>query len=101
MVRGQGLPKSGFKRFLESEAKKKPLKVEGRVNKKEVLKKAKLLADRIKDEDLEMIKRFWEERNYDVLTIILRKYGLEFKGIVYIQELIKEFLKIVEKPEDS
>ena len=91
------MSKNGFMRFLEFEAKKKPLKVEGRVNKEKVLKEAKLLANRIAEEDLKMIRNFWEDRNYDVIAVVLRKYGLEFKGIVYTEELIKEFLRIVEK----
>ncbi|HIE18818.1 TPA: hypothetical protein EYP75_03740 [Candidatus Bathyarchaeota archaeon] len=95
------MSKNGFMEFLESEAKKKPLKVEGRVNKKEVLKEAKLLANRITEEDVELIRNLWEDRDYDVIAIVLRKYGLEFKGIVYTEKLIKEFLRIVKKPEDS
>jgi len=94
------LSKNGFMRFLESEAKKKPLKVEGHVDEKEVLKDAKILADKITEEDVKMIEKFWETRNYNVIALILRSYGLEFKGIIYTEKLIKEFLRI-KKPEDS
>ena len=95
------MPENGFIRFLESEARKKPLVVEGRVNRKEVLKEAKLLADKITKEDVKIIRKFWEDRNYDVIAIVLRRYGLEFKGIVYTEKLIKEFLRIVKEPEGS
>jgi len=94
------LSKNGFMRFLESEAKKKPLRVEGRINKDEVLREARLLANRIIEEDARLIRKFWEDRNYGLIAIVLRKYGLEFKGIIYTEELIKEFLRIVKRLED-
>ena len=89
------MSKNGFVRFLECEAKKNPLRMEGRINKDEVLREAKFLASRAKPEDIKQIKEFWEDKNYDLLVFILRRYGLEFKGITYTEELIKEFLRII------
>jgi len=88
------MPKNGFVKFLESEAKRKPLKIEGHINKNEVLREAKLLASRITNEDIRLVRKFWDERSYELIVIILKKYGLEFKGIVYTEELIKRVLKI-------
>jgi len=91
------LPKNGFMRFLEYEAEKNPLKIEGCINKDEVLKEANFLANRIIEEDIKLIRKFWEDKNYEIIAVVLKKYGLEFKGIIYTENLIKEFLRIIKR----
>jgi len=92
--------KNGFTRFLEFEAEKNPLRIEGCINHEEVLMEAELLADRMIDEDLKLIRKFWEDRNFELIVSMLRKYGLEFKGVIYTEHLIREFLRIVRRRED-
>lgn len=93
------MSKSGFTRFLESEAKRNPLRVEGRTNKDEVLREAELLAKRVIKKDLELIRKFWEDKNFYYIAYVLKKYGLEFKGIIHTDYLIKELLGIIERRE--
>ena len=91
------MSKDGFMRFLESEAKKKPLRVEGRINKDEVLREAELLAERIMEKDIGRIRKFWKDRNFSSIASLLKRYGLEFKGIIHTDNLIEEFLRIIER----
>ncbi len=93
--------KSGFIRFLESEAEKNPLMMEGRINGEEALREAELLASRIIADDLEIIRRFWRNRNFALIALALRRYGLEFKGVMRTEHMIKEFLRIIEGRKDS
>ena len=93
------MSKNGFMRFLEYEAKKNPL-IEEHVNKDKVLKEAKFLASKIIEEDVELVRKAWEDKDYVLAAFVLRKYGLEFKGIFYTEDLIKEFLKIIDRRRD-
>ena len=94
------MSENGFRKFLEYESRKNPLKIKDRINKDEVLKEAKLLASRIIDEDIKLIRKFWEDKNYGLIAFVLRKYGLEFKGIIYTEDLIKEFDRIIKEHQD-
>jgi len=92
---GRFLPENGFKRFLECEAERNPLRIEGRIDKDEVLREAAILAKRMIEKDVALIMRFWRDKDYQMIAFMLKKYGLEFKGIIYIEELIKELLRIL------
>jgi len=96
-----GFSKSGFIRFLESEAEKNPLMMEGRINSEEALREAEFLASRIMADDLEIIRRFWRDRDFALIALVLRRYGLEFKGVIHTEHMIKEFLRIIEGRKDS
>lgn len=89
------MSKDGFSRFLEYEAGRKPLKVKGRIDKDELMREAKLLADRISGDNTGLIGKYWEEKNYWLVAFLLKKYGLEFKGITYTEELIRQFQRII------
>ena len=91
------MSKDGFTKFLEYEARKNPLKLRGHIDIDELLKEARFLADKISWEDTKLIRDFWEDKNYHLIVPVLRRYGLEFKGIIYTEELIKEFLKIIDE----
>jgi ribosomal protein S25 len=86
-----------FKKFLKSEAEKSPFKLEGYVNESEVQKDTKRLADSITNEDYEAVKEHWRTRSFMSIAFILRKYGLEFKGITYMERLMEELTKLIEK----
>jgi hypothetical protein len=86
-----------FKKFLESEAKKTPFRLEGYVNKVEVQKDASRLADTITSEDYEDVKKHWQTRSFMFIAFVLRKYGLEFKGITYMERLMEELSILMEK----
>jgi len=59
----------------------------------EAQRDAKRLAGRIRAEDYEKLKRFWENKSYMQITFLLRNYGLEFKGITYLETLMEELEK--------
>jgi len=61
----------------------------------EAQKDAEKLAGRIKAEDYEKLKKLWENKSYTQITFLLRNYGLEFKGITYLEVLIEELEKRV------
>ena len=59
-------------------------------------KDAKILAKRISREDYENLKVHWKNRNYTLIAYMLRKYGLDFKGLTYLETLVNEIIKIKE-----
>jgi len=86
-----------FKKFLKSEAKKTPFRLEGYVNEAEVQKDAKRLVDAISSEDYNAVKEHWRTRSFMSIAFVLRNYGLEFKGITYMERLMEELSKLMEK----
>ncbi len=86
-----------FKKFLKSEAKKSPFNLEGYVNDAEVRKDAERLMNALSSEDYEAIKEHWRTRSFLSLAFLLKKYGLEFKGITYTERLIEELSKLKQK----
>ena len=87
------LAKDAFSEFLEYEAKRNPLRIKGQIDRDELMREAKLLVDRMSRDDAEAIKKFWEEKSYGQIAFLLRSYGLEFKGLTYTDELIKQILR--------
>jgi hypothetical protein len=57
---------------------------------------AKILAKRISHEDYENLKIQWENKNYTLIAYMLRRYGLDFKGLTYLETLVNELIKIKE-----
>ncbi|MBS7615430.1 hypothetical protein KEJ18_06865 [Candidatus Bathyarchaeota archaeon] len=57
---------------------------------------AKILAKKISREDYEALKVHWKNRNYTLLAFMLRRYGLDFKGLTYLETLVNELIKIKE-----
>jgi len=86
-----------FKKFLKSEAKKSPFRLEGYVNDAEVRKDAERLMNALSSEDYEAIKEHWRTRSFLSLAFLLKKYGLEFKGITYTERLMEELSKLRQK----
>lgn len=90
-----GMSSKSFKKFLESEAKKSPFRIEGYINEAEVLKDAIRLACSLTEEDYEAIKEHWRTKSLLSFASILRKYGIDFKGITYMERLMNELSKIM------
>jgi len=59
-------------------------------------KDAKILAKKISREDYENLKVHWKNKNYTLLAYMLRRYGLDFKGLTYLETLINELVKMKE-----
>jgi hypothetical protein len=90
------MSKDPFKKFLESEAKKNPLRIEGYVNEEELKKDVKRLAKSMSREDYKAVKEHWRTRSFASIAVVLRKYGLEFKGITYMERLVSELTAMME-----
>ena len=86
-----------FRRFLESEAERNPFRIEGYVNEEEVRRDAERLAKSITPEDYKTIRELWQTRSFALITVVLKRYGLGFKGITYVERLIDELSKILEQ----
>lgn len=86
-----------FKKFLELEAKKSPFRLEGYINDAEVKKDAERLAYSLTTEDYEAIQKYWRTKSLLSLASILRKYGIDFKGLTYMERLMDELSKLVNK----
>jgi len=59
---------------------------------------AKILAKKISCEDYETLKVHWKNKNYTLLAFMLRRYGLDFKGLTYLETLVNDLIKIKEAP---
>jgi len=62
----------------------------------EIERDAENLARKISPDDYETIKLFWQKKRYAMIASKLRMYGVEFKGITYLEVLINELIKIME-----
>jgi hypothetical protein len=58
---------------------------------------ARVLAKRISREDYENLKVQWKNRNYALIAYMLRRYGLDFKGLTYLETLVDELIKMKEQ----
>jgi len=86
-----------FKKFLKSEAKKSPFRLEGYINDAEVQKDAERLANAVSSEDYEALREHWRTRSFLSLAFLLKKYGLEFKGITYMEKLMEKIAILKQK----
>ena len=44
---------------------------------------------------------YWEKKSYTLIAYMLRRYGLEFKGLTYLEALVSELIKMKEKETES
>ena len=58
----------------------------------EALSDAKVLAGRISSDDYESLKKYWGNKSYTLIAYMLRRYGMEFKGLTYLEILVNELL---------
>ena len=66
----------------------------------EALKDAKVLAGRISADDYQSLKKYWDSRSFTLIAYMLRRYGLEFKGLTYLETLVSELLNMKEQSSD-
>ena len=67
----------------------------------EALKDAKVLAGRIGPDDYESLKKYWENKSFTMIAYMLRRYGMEFKGLTYLEILVRELLNIKKQRVES
>jgi len=67
----------------------------------EALKDARVLARRISPEDFESLKKHWEKRSFTLIAYMLRRYGLEFKGLTHLEILVDELLDMKEQETET
>ena len=84
-----------FRKFLESQAAKNPLKYN--VEKAKASRDAKDLAKRMSLDEYDHLRSFWQRKRYATIAFVLRRHGLEFKGISYLESLMNELVSIMEQ----
>jgi len=52
------------------------------------------LVRRINPDDSATLKLYWEKKSFACITFMLRKYGIDFKGVTYLEVLVDELIKI-------
>lgn len=62
----------------------------------EALKDARILAKRFRPDDYAVLQQYWQRRNFDLIAFMLRRYGIEFKGVTHLEILVEELIKIRE-----
>ena len=63
----------------------------------EASRDAKNLLGRINADDYETLKQYWEKKSFTLIAYMLRRYGIEFKGLTYLERLVDELIKMKEK----
>jgi|GEM_PF-2410720 hypothetical protein len=97
MLIDEKMSDEAFKKFLKSEATKSPFRLEGYVNEAEVQKDAERLMNVVSPEDYEALREYWQTRSFLSLAFLLKKYGLEFKGITFTERLMEELSRLKQK----
>jgi len=63
----------------------------------EASKDAEKLVKKIIPDDYAALKIHRQKRNFAVIAFMLRKYGIEFKGLTYLELLVDELIKMKEQ----
>ncbi len=63
----------------------------------EASRDAKNLLGRINPDDYETLKQYWQKKSFTLIAYMLRRYGIEFKGLTYLERLVDELIKMKEK----
>mgnify|MGYP001146696680 CR=1 FL=1 len=58
---------------------------------------ARNLADRINPDDYTTLKLYWQKKSFASIAFMLRKYGIEFKGLTHLEVLVGELIKMKEQ----
>jgi len=56
----------------------------------EDMKDARIFAKRISPDDYEILRKYWKNKSFTIIAFILRRYGLEFKGLTHLETMVKE-----------
>lgn len=60
----------------------------------EASRDAKVLLGRVSPDDYETLKQYWQKRSFTLIAYMLRRYGIEFKGITHLEALMNELIKM-------
>jgi hypothetical protein len=63
----------------------------------EASRDAKNLLGRINPDDYETLKQYWQKKSFTLIAYMLRRYGIEFKGLTYLERLVNELIKMKER----
>lgn len=63
----------------------------------EASRDAKNLLGRINPDDYETLKQYWQKKSFTLIAYMLRRYGIEFKGLTYLERLVDELIKMKEE----
>lgn len=63
----------------------------------EASRDAKNLLGRINPDDYETLKQYWQKKSFTLIAYMLRRYGIEFKGLTYLERLVDELIKMKER----
>ncbi|MDH5687733.1 MAG: hypothetical protein OEZ48_07725 [Candidatus Bathyarchaeota archaeon] len=60
----------------------------------EASRDAKNLLGRINPDDYETLKQYWQKKSFTLIAYMLRRYGIEFKGLTYLERLVAELIRM-------
>jgi len=63
----------------------------------EASRDAKNLLGRINPDDYRTLRQYWEKKSFTLIAYMLRRYGIEFKGLTYLERLVAELIRMKEK----
>ena len=63
----------------------------------EASRDAKNLLGRINPDDYETLKQYWQKKSFTLIAYMLRRYGIEFKGLTYLERLVSELIRMKEE----
>jgi len=63
----------------------------------EASRDAENLLGRISPDDYETLKQYRQKKSFTLIAYMLRRYGIEFKGLTYLERLVDELIKMKEK----
>ena len=60
----------------------------------EALRDFKKLVGRISSHDYGTLKLYWEKKSFTLIAYMLRRYGIEFKGLTHLETVVTELIKV-------
>jgi len=63
----------------------------------EASRDAKNLLGRINPDDYQTLKQYWQKKSFTLIAYMLRRYGIEFKGLTYLERLVDELIRMREE----
>ncbi len=63
----------------------------------EASRDARNLLGRINPDDYETLKQYWQKKSFTLIAYMLRRYGIEFKGLTYLERLVDGLIKMKEE----
>ena len=63
----------------------------------EASRDARNLLGRINPDDYQTLKQYWQKKSFTLIAYMLRRYGVEFKGLTYLERLVDELIRMREE----